>query len=290
MGLEPVQVMGQQCSDEGVTATHEPGVTATQVATQSYDWYNALLTGFLVATILALVVIVGALWKYVRKLKKDVYFMEHQLCDHYDMDAELDTRLKSVEMQTASLDGRCDNIEGSADVIDDVTDGLRYGLMQIGGFMQTRRLTPEQRSYMMTQERSNCALWNMRQRQPDNTDAEGSGEEEENDQDEALNDEAEVGQLNGDQMLETLCNRLRDHLNEMLAQENYRDADQIQTAIMCILNAIGGPTREGFTDRVITEVRNIFQRLFRRARNEGRLNHAEVYRGYVDEMFHRMTE
>ena len=63
MGLEPVQVLGQQCSDEGVIAT--------QVTTQNHDWYNALLIGFLVATILALVVIVGVLWKYVRKLKKD---------------------------------------------------------------------------------------------------------------------------------------------------------------------------------------------------------------------------
>ena len=92
------------------------------------------------------------------------------------------------------------------------------------------------------------------------------------------------------EMLDTLCNWWRDNLNEMSAQKNFRDADEIQNAIMCILNAIGGPTREGFTDRVITEVTNIFQRLYRRARNEGRMNHAEVYRGYVDEMYQRMTQ
>ena len=64
---------------------------------------------------------------------------------HYDMDAQLDNRMKSLEMQTASLDGRCcfcstrqrlparsqvsrdgkcESMEVTADVLDETTNCL----------------------------------------------------------------------------------------------------------------------------------------------------------------------
>ena len=57
---------------------------------------------------------------------------------------------------------------------------------------------------MMTQERANCAIWNMKQRQPDTTDAEGPAEEE-GEQDETLENETNEGELGGEQVLNTLA-------------------------------------------------------------------------------------
>ena len=103
IGLGPMQVNGQQCSVED-----EPKVES----------WNGLLTTLLVVVILTLVVLCGALWRIIRKIKKDIRSIEHQLCDHYEYASEHQKRLDG-------LDARCEINEGGMEALDETTDCLR---------------------------------------------------------------------------------------------------------------------------------------------------------------------
>ena len=54
-----------------------------------------------------------------------------------------------------------------------------------------------------------------------------------------------------------------------LAAELWYEASQIQRAIMLVLEASGGSSPTGMTTEVVTGIRKIFQRLWRRSRNRG---------------------
>ena len=48
---------------------------------------------------------------------------------------------------------------------------LKYGLVEIGGFVRHRQLSRREQEHMLIQERGNMVLFDMKQRQPDTTDA-----------------------------------------------------------------------------------------------------------------------
>ena len=233
------QMNGEQCSVED-----EPKVES----------WNGFLTTLLVAVLLTLVVLCGALWRIIRKIKKDIRSIEHQLCDHYEYASEYQKRLDG-------LDARCEINEGGVEALDESTECIRYGLMQQGGFVNYRGLTISERAYMVEQEQTNLVLWRARQRNPENTD----GLRHDGDQAEILGQPAEASDT--PKAIRTLT-AMRADQNMALQTEDWEYAAEIQTAINVVLN----------------EIHKTFQRLYRRARNDGRHSHAMRYKRYVEDM------
>ena len=161
MGLEPIGVLGQECEPNPSSNSGETGF--------SYRFYAVAFT-------LLLVVCLGV-WLFsirFRNLLKEIDSMQNQLGDHYDYAAWLCERLdtvgwmmdegNSVNYRLNRLDAHVtvfdEDIRESHNTLDDATDCIRYGLMELGGFVRETQLTSSQRTHMYTQERANfkCSL------------------------------------------------------------------------------------------------------------------------------------
>ena len=53
-------------------------------------------------------------------------------------------------------------------------DTLKYGLVEIGGFVRHRQLSQREHERMLIQERGNMVLFDMKERAPDTTDGPGT--------------------------------------------------------------------------------------------------------------------
>lgn len=53
---------------------------------------------------------------------------------------------------------------------------------------------------------------------------------------------------------------------------------------MLVLEASGGSTPTGMTTGIVTGIRNVCQKIWRRARNRGWTTRAANYRRYIDDM------
>eukprot|EP00435_Cladocopium_sp_Y103_P009978 s2640_g2.t1 len=132
---------------------------------------------------------------------------------------------------------------------------------------------------MLTQERGNFAMWNARTRaqntDPPEEEAGGdeSIEEESNTDDEAVAHESPGG-------MTALLEHMRADQNIALAAEHFNDANQIQQAIITLLDATAGPNPEGPSDAVMQRIRGVFQRIYRYHRNRGLEERAERYQLY----------
>ena len=194
--------------------------------------------------------------------------VQNQLPDHCDYAADLGTRAKHVD---ETVDGLAvglvaveeDHQEAFAIWEEDTLDCLRYGLMELGGFVRFSRLTREPRSHMLTQERRNFVVWSIRNRADTTDPAEihvpeqyrddgENGEEEPQTEDEHVNDP----QPNG---AERLLENLRLDQNVALSAQRYSEANNIQNAIITVLDATSGPNPEGLSANVITKIRTVFQ-------------------------------
>ena len=82
--------------------------------------------------------------------------------------------------------------------------------------------------------------------------------------------------------MENLLNNLRAQQNEYLANELYEDARELQRAIDNVIDA--KETGTGLTSDLLFQVRNAFQRVFRKARSRGEEWLSQVYKFYVDDM------
>ena len=167
---------------------------------------------------------------------------------------------------------------------EEVLDCIRYGLMELGGFVRHTFLSREQRSHMFVQERANMVLWNLRN-QADTTDVatqnngEG-GEEEMRTNDPEVEPESHVSPGR----ITALLENVRRDLNIALQAERWTESNQLQGAVNILLDATGGPNPEGLSMRVLRDVRNIFQRLFRIHRNRGLEERMERFRVYVEDI------
>ena len=148
--------------------------------------------------------------------------------------------------------------------------------------MRDQALTAAQRRHRFIQERANFVLWQMKQRNPDTTDEVQHGHHEGGESEVATDDE-EPGASTPATGLTRLLSVLRGEQNAALAKEAFSDASQIQHAILAVLGATSGDEPAGFTIPLANEIRNIFQRLFRSARNRGEDERATSYRRYVDD-------
>jgi len=119
---------------------------------------------------------------------------------------------------------------------------------------------------MLVQERGNFTIWSLRNA-ADTTDPVHVPEQyrddgEENSEEETLENDATVEQSRGGGATALLENMRLDQ-NAALAAERWLEANQIQQAIMVLSEATSGPEPEGLTLNVTTQIRNVFQRLFR---------------------------
>ena len=137
---------------------------------------------------------------------------------------------------------------------------------------------------MFVQERANMVLWNLRNR-ADTTDAtlenhrEG-GEEEPRTIDPVI--ETETHSSHGG--ISYLLEHVRRDQNIALQAERWTEANQLQGAVAILLHATSGPDPEGFSMRVVRDMRNIFQRLYTIHRNRGLDERMERFRVYVEDM------
>ena len=191
-----------------------------------------------------------------------------------------DERLNETNVRLTVLEA---DIRDGMQVLDETTDQLRYGLMELGGFMRDQALTAAQRRHRFIQEVANFVLWQMKQRNPDTTDEVQHGHHEGGESEVATDDE-EPGASTPATGLTRLLSVLRGEQNAALAKEAFSDASQIQHAILAVLGATSGDEPAGFTIPLANEIRNIFQRLFRSARNRGEDERATSYRRYVDDL------
>ena len=157
-------------------------------------------------------------------------------------------------------------------------DCIRYGLMEIGGFIRTQTLNREQRNHMLIQERANLVLWNMRH-QSETTDAAEDGNGQEHGEEESPADDPEISPDSA-----VLLDNLRKDQNNALAGERWNEASQLQQAIVTLLDATSGPNPEGLSMRVLTAIRNIGQRLYRYHRNRGLDERSERFYLYVTDL------
>ena len=161
--------------------------------------------------------------------------------------------------------------------------------MELGGFVRFSKLNRDQRSHMLAQERGNFVVWSIRNR-ADTTDPEirvpeefrddddgENGEEEQQTEDEHVNDPQPHA-------AEQLLANMREDQNTALSGQRYPEANSIQNAIITLLDATSGPNPEGWSENVITEIRNVLQRLWRWHRNRGSDERAERFRLYVQDM------
>jgi hypothetical protein len=77
---------------------------------------------------------------------------------------------------------------------------------------------------------------------------------------------------------------MRAEQNVALAREAWKDATQIQGALITVLDASAGVRPIGMTMDVITSVGGVCQRLFKRIRNRGENNRAGAYLRYVEDL------
>jgi len=216
-----------------------------------------------------------------------VYF-RRELNSHYDYAASLTYWIDRMEWVmgernvnlTARLATHEEETQEQLSFLEDLAESIGYGLMEFGGFVRNEVLTVSQRRHMFTQERANFLIWNTERMRAENTDV-SRAQEEENEEEKTTDDE-EAGPTEG---MNTLMDAMRSEQSAALADGLWSDAAQIQGAIMTLLAASTGTTPRGMTAEVVTSISNVFQRLWRSARNHGRIQRADAYRRYVDDMF-----
>jgi hypothetical protein len=215
--------------------------------------------------------------------------------------------LENIRRQVQRVDDdlrtHVDQWTTDAGVLEDSIDGLRFGLSEIGGFVRYNELSRDQRTSMMTQERANMVMHDMRHRAPESTDPEtperpsttavptsslvpravrtGVYYEGEEPEEESATDD-EMGETEEPQPTElsNLMTNLRRLQNEAIANERYEDASDLQCSILAGLNGIRDST--GLNAGLITTVKNCFQRLFRKNRNRGNNEVANTFHMYVE--------
>lgn len=101
-------------------------------------------------------------------MEREIYGVQVQLADHYDYAAMLNERLDAASESNDATTARIAIFEEETTEtlgsLQEEISCVRYGLMEYGGFVRCEALTREQRAHMLTQERGNFVLWNMRTR------------------------------------------------------------------------------------------------------------------------------
>ena len=274
-GLESPVVMAQQCDKV------EPQET------NSFPWISICGCLFICFS-----VVMFSFWRNFQRwmktfetkiqwLESELNSAQIQLGDHYEYAGDLSNRVEVVEEILDTQAARIATLEEETSegfsTTEESIDCVRFGLMEFGGFVRNTFLTRDQRSHMYTQERANLVLWNLKHR-AETTDPPSEGEDPTYDP--AVRPESHDSPGN----IETLLENMRRDLNIALNSEQWTEANTIQGAITTLLDATAGSDPEGLSTRVVRDIRNVFQRLFRVHRNRGSDERMERYRTYVENM------
>ena len=144
--------------------------------------------------------------------------------------------------------------------IEQSTSCVRYGLMELVGFVRHASFTSDQVRQMMTQERGNL-IWNVRNRTENTDPIEETANDFEQAEEESPTSDAEADENGGQSGLEKLLQHMRKDQNIALAAERWYVANEIQQAKVLVLDATAGPEPEGMGMRITNGIRNVFQRL-----------------------------
>ena len=104
-------------------------------------------------------------------------------------------------------------------------------------------------------------------------------------EEEAPTSDAEADENGGQSGLEKLLQHMRNDQNSIaLAAESGNESNEIQHAIVLVLDATAGPEPEGMSMRVTNGIRHVFQRLHRYHRYRGQDERRARFRLYVESM------
>ena len=287
-GLESNVAMAQQCDNN-------------EIQVNRFPWMFACVVFFIC------IVAATAFWRRfqrflkdwddrMKRLESDVDSAQIQVGDHYEYAAHLSNRIDSLDVRCEIIDETLDaqaaqistleeEMMESSHSTEEILDCIRFGLMELGGFVRHTFLSRGQRSHMFVQERANMVIWNVRN-QADTTDVvaqnhgEG-GEEELRTHDPQVEPESHISPGR----ISALLDNVRRDFNIALQAERWTESNQLQGAVNILLDATNGPNPEGLSMRVLRDdVRNIFQRLFRIHRNRGLEERQDRFRVYVEDM------
>ena len=135
---------------------------------------------------------------------------------------------------------------------------------------------------MMTQERGNFVIWNVRNRTENTDPIEETANDFEQAEEESPTSDAEADENGGQSGLEKLLQHMRKDQNIALAAERWHEANEIQQAIVLVLDATAGPEPEGMGMRITNGIRNVFQRLHTYPRNRGQDERRDRFKLYVE--------
>ena len=301
MGLEPVQVDAlaveplsdeNQCLVDGV----EP---KSDMENFIWFWVGIIICVSVVAWIVFGIVMCRKLYK----IGSDLNHCWNQVADEDDYIAGVEDRVTRLEMLNRHAGTAIEQVSNQHSMTTDYVMGLRYGLVEQGGFVRSvDGVTDVQWRHMQATERGNLVAHNVmgssaylqlvRQRaerfEGDDTDdpmnLQETGEEE----------EIEVGPISttmrGENSLESPAGRIfwmiewfRDEINNAIARGGFSDTASMQTIVVIAL----GVTRKGPTEQDADEVQRridvCFLELAIRARREGRQLAADIYEAFGED-------
>ena len=293
-GLEPAGpfgAMAQQCD----VVTEEPKHNA-------WWMFTFVVFGICVVTLFSQLAL--RTWRWfeqrmislettVRGIGSGLEQSQMQLADHYDFAAELSNRIDDFSGRTSTVEENHDILAARQaafeqemledyNAIEQSTSCVRYGLMELGGFVRHANFTSDQLRQMMTQERGNFVIWNVRNRTENTDPIEETANDFEQAEEESPTSDAEADENGGQSGLEKLLQHMRKDQNIALAAERWHEANEIQQAIVLVLDATAGPEPEGMGMRITNGIRNVFQRLHTYPRNRGQDERRDRFRLYIE--------
>eukprot|EP00435_Cladocopium_sp_Y103_P024696 s2951_g6.t1 len=283
MGLEPLGAMGQPTC---------PNLDNDDSEFNSFWIFAAVVFFTALVTVFSLVAWrlrkrFSILERGMQSVEESIFHIQNQLADHYGYAAELGDRIDNLGETNEGLSARMTVFEeettDTLGSLEDLINCVRYGLMEFGGFVRNDSLTREQRGHMLVQERGNFVMWNIRT-SAQTTDDVPEQDDGENAEEENETSDEEISAHGSPRGPSALLDHMRADQNIALAAERWAEAQQIQQAIITLLDATSGPEPEGMSMRVVQSIRNVFQRLYRQHRNRGLDDRAERFQRYVEDM------
>ena len=173
--------------------------------------------------------------------------------------------------------------ERETEVLEDYIEGVRYGLVEIGGFMHYTSLAMSLRGNMFSWERSNIVLRNMRMRSTENTDmdvGDNVGEYEEGDGSDQLQHSDPEDGWEGSVTIPRMINDLRRAQNEALSRGDSNEGGETQRLLVALLQR-----RDGLLDpELADDLFNFYGRAYRRTQNAGYHEVAALYDSWSTEI------
>ena len=173
--------------------------------------------------------------------------------------------------------------EREVGVLEDYIAGVRFGLVEIGGFMRHNALNMNLRGNMFVWERSNIVLRNMRMRSTENTDMTAedhamSGEEVDGSDNLQCSDSEDGWE--GSVTIPRMVNDLRRAQNEALARGDANEGGETQRLLVALLQR-----QDGLLDpELADDLFNFYRRAYRRTQNSGYHEIAALYNSWSTEI------